>query len=171
MRTRDHERSPPSATSCRCPCARCTPQGRMHDCNHSDCLRAFYSISCNGSACLRAFYSVTCNGSPCTSDQPVLDRNQKETIMVPAIAGRKLVMPTNLTLKNIPDEVYDRLRWSAETHRRSINNEAIVCLEAILAPARVPVSERISRARGLRAGLPKKFKAKEVDRLKREGRP
>ena len=80
-------------------------------------------------------------------------------------------MPTNLTLKNIPDDVYDRLRWSAETHRRSINNEAILCLESVLAPARVSVAERILRARGLRAALPKKFKAKEIDSLKRDGRP
>ena len=80
-------------------------------------------------------------------------------------------MPTNLTLKNIPDEVYDRLRWSAETHRRSINNEAIVCLEAILTPSRVSAAERIQRAQGLRAALGKKFKAKEIDSLKREGRP
>ena len=80
-------------------------------------------------------------------------------------------MPTNLTLKNIPDEVYDRLRWSAETHRRSVNNEAIVCLEAILTPASIPVSERILRARGLRADLPGKFKAKDIDGLKRDGRP
>jgi len=80
-------------------------------------------------------------------------------------------MATNLTLKNIPDEVYDRLRWSAETHRRSINSEAIVCLEAILTPARVSAAERIQRAQRLRAGLQKKFKVKEIDSLKREGRP
>ena len=36
-------------------------------------------------------------------------------------------MPTTLTLKNIPDDVYDRLKASAEANRRSMNSEAIVC--------------------------------------------
>ena len=80
-------------------------------------------------------------------------------------------MPTTLTLKNIPDEVYERLKVSAATHRRSLNSEAIVCLESVLIPGRVPVSERLARARALRAALPKvKFRAKDIDAYKREGR-
>ena len=81
-------------------------------------------------------------------------------------------MPTTLTLKNIPDEVYDRLKLSAETHRRSMNSEAIVCLEAVLLPATVTPAERLVRARELRAALPTaKFRAQDIDALKREGRP
>lgn len=80
-------------------------------------------------------------------------------------------MPTNLTLKNIPDEVYQRLKASAESHRRSLNSEAIVCLESVLIPGRVAVSERLAKARALRAALPKgKFRAKDIDAYKREGR-
>ena len=80
-------------------------------------------------------------------------------------------MPTTLTLKNIPDEVYDRLKAAAEAHRRSLNSEAIVCLESVLLPGRMDPGERIARARALRAALPKaKFKAREIDALKREGR-
>lgn len=79
-------------------------------------------------------------------------------------------MPTTLTLKNVPDDVYDRLKWSAETHRRSINNEAIVCLEAILVPARISPDERLARARTLRARLGATYKAKDIDKLKRAGR-
>ncbi len=81
-------------------------------------------------------------------------------------------MPTTLTLKNIPDEVYERLKASAETHRRSLNSEAIVCLESVLAPGRMPPSERLTRARALRGVLPKgKFRACDIDAMKREGRP
>ena len=58
-------------------------------------------------------------------------------------------MPTTLTLKNIPDEVYDRLKLSAETHRRSMNSEAIVCLEAALLPNKLASTERLARARAL----------------------
>ena len=59
-------------------------------------------------------------------------------------------MAVTLTLKNIPDDVYRRLKLSAETHRRSLNSEAIVCLESALTPARLPPSERLARARALR---------------------
>ncbi|MCC7082792.1 MAG: Arc family DNA-binding protein [Burkholderiales bacterium] len=80
-------------------------------------------------------------------------------------------MPTNLTLKRIPDEVYERLKASAEAHRRSLNSEAIVCLETVLLPGQMPPAERLARARALRASLPQgKFRAKDIDRLKREGR-
>ena len=80
-------------------------------------------------------------------------------------------MPTTLTLKNIPDEVYERLKASAETHRRSLNSEAIVCLESVLMPERVTVNERLARARALRENLlAGKFRAKDIDLFKREGR-
>jgi len=80
-------------------------------------------------------------------------------------------MPTNLTLKNIPDGVYERLKASAETNRRSLNSEAIVCLESVLLPKRIAVSERLLRARALRAALPNsRFLAKDIDAYKEEGR-
>jgi plasmid stability protein len=81
-------------------------------------------------------------------------------------------MPSTLTLKNIPDDVYDRLKLSAEAHRRSMNSEAIVCLEAILLPTKVTPAERLARARDLRAALPKApFKVRDIDELKRAGQP
>lgn len=80
-------------------------------------------------------------------------------------------MPTTLTLKNIPDEVYERLKLSAEAHRRSMNSEAIVCLEAALLTSKLPAGERLARARNLRAALPKgKFRARDIDAMKRTGR-
>jgi len=80
-------------------------------------------------------------------------------------------VPTTLTLKNIPDNIYERLRVAAETHRRSLNSEAIVCLETVLAPTRISASERLAKARQLRAGLSAKFRARDVDALKQQGRP
>lgn len=81
-------------------------------------------------------------------------------------------MSTTLTLKNIPDHVYDRLKWSAQVHRRSLNNEAIVCLETLLAPAGLSVAERLARARALRAGLGEapQFDPADTDAFKRKGR-
>ncbi|HMN76107.1 MAG TPA: Arc family DNA-binding protein [Burkholderiaceae bacterium] len=81
-------------------------------------------------------------------------------------------MPITLTLKNIPDEVYERLKLSAATHRRSMNSEAIVRLEAALQANRLAPAERLARARALRTALPTgKFRAATIDAMKREGRP
>ncbi len=80
-------------------------------------------------------------------------------------------MPTTLTLKNIPDAVYERLKAAAEMHRRSMNSEAIVCLEAVLLPTKLGPSERLARARELRAALPQRtFLVNDIDAAKREGR-
>lgn len=80
-------------------------------------------------------------------------------------------MPTTLTLKSIPEEVYERLKASAEAHRRSLNSEAIVCLESVLLPGKMSPSERLARARALRASLPQgKLRARDIDALKSAGR-
>ena len=81
-------------------------------------------------------------------------------------------MPTTLTLKNIPDALYERLKAAATTHRRGLNSDAIVCLEAVLLPARMAAGERLARARELRATLPQgEFRAGDLDAAKRLGRP
>jgi plasmid stability protein len=81
-------------------------------------------------------------------------------------------MATNLTLKNIPEEVYEQLKRSAELHRRSLNSEAIRCLEAVLLPSSIPPSERLARARAIREMLPKKrYSIRQIDAAKRQDRP
>jgi antitoxin FitA len=80
-------------------------------------------------------------------------------------------MSLSITLKNIPDDVYAQLKASAEAHRRSLNSEAIVCLEGALLPGKVSPSERLERARALRASLQtKKFDHAQFDAAKRVGR-
>jgi hypothetical protein len=51
-------------------------------------------------------------------------------------------MPSTITLKNIPDEVYERLKASAEANRRSLNSEAIVCAHADALYRSVPIGWR-----------------------------
>ena len=81
-------------------------------------------------------------------------------------------MPTTLTLKNIPEAVYERLKAAAEMHRRSLNSEAIVCLEAVLMPTKLAPAERLAGARELRAALTTQiFLPTDIDAAKREGRP
>ena len=82
-----------------------------------------------------------------------------------------LTVPTSLTLKNIPDAVYERRKAAAAQHRRSLSNEAIVCLESVLLPNRVAPSDRLARARELRAGLAQmQFTARDIDAAKRARR-
>ena len=50
-------------------------------------------------------------------------------------------MPT-ITLKNIPEELYERIKKRAKEHRRSINSEVIVNLERGFLK-RVRISEEI----------------------------
>jgi len=62
----------------------------------------------------------------------------------------------NITVKSIPRELYDKLKKSAEEHRRSINSEIIYCLEQYLRIRRVDPDEFLTRADALRnqTGLP-----------------
>lgn len=59
-----------------------------------------------------------------------------------------------LTIKNIPDDLYQKLKASASTHHRSINSELIYCLETVLMPRKLTAAERVRRARVLRPDIP-----------------
>ncbi|MFT3664524.1 FitA-like ribbon-helix-helix domain-containing protein [Piscinibacter sp.] len=80
-------------------------------------------------------------------------------------------MPTTITLKGIPDAVYEQLKASAEQNRRSLNSEAIACLENTLLPRRATALEHLAQARELRAGLKRgAFEPEDITRFKRAGR-
>ncbi len=51
----------------------------------------------------------------------------------------------NVTLKNFPEELYERLKQRAKLHRRSINNEILVALEKALRSSRVEPEEFLAR--------------------------
>ena len=81
-------------------------------------------------------------------------------------------MPSNITLKNIPDDIYARLKESADVHHRSINSEIIACLEKALLPAKISGEERLARARKLRQALEgRAYTAAEISDAIRQGRP
>lgn len=81
-------------------------------------------------------------------------------------------MPVTLTLKNIPDAVYQNLKRSAEVNRRSLNMEAITVLEQALVPARaVSAEERIARIQKIHATLaPIKVTDEDINAFKNKGR-
>lgn len=80
-------------------------------------------------------------------------------------------MPVTITLKNIPDAVYEQLKVAAEVHHRSLNSEVIACLETILLPIKKAPLERLARARILRSRLSiQDVNAADMDDFKNQGR-
>lgn len=59
-----------------------------------------------------------------------------------------------LTLKNVPDDLYGQLKARAASNRRSLNREAIVCLESVLGGGDVPdPAPTLARLRNHRARI------------------
>jgi antitoxin FitA len=80
-------------------------------------------------------------------------------------------MPTNLTLKGLPDAVYERLKVSAVAQHRSLNSEIIARLEAQVLPTRTSADEHLQAIRAMRARLcAVSFDHADIDSFKREGR-
>jgi plasmid stability protein len=80
-------------------------------------------------------------------------------------------MPT-MTIKGIPDDVYQRLKQSAAEHRRSLNSEVIVRLERSLGRTRADVTTVLSRIDALRKELSIPPLTEDfLRKAKSEGRP
>lgn len=92
-------------------------------------------------------------------------------------------MSVSITLKNVPELVYARLKAMAEENRRSLNSQAIVCLEQALqqsvtdalgvatAPgkAEVPSTEALlERLRRYRGRLPAGYRFDREEANERE---
>ncbi|HMO53762.1 MAG TPA: Arc family DNA-binding protein [Tepidiformaceae bacterium] len=77
-----------------------------------------------------------------------------------------------LTIRNVPDDLYERLKALAKRNRRSLNQEAIQRLERSTADVREGAHEKSQRLAAFRASLPRlAHSSEEIDRWKREGRP
>ena len=59
-------------------------------------------------------------------------------------------MANNITVKNIPDDLYEKLKRSAKSNRRSINQEIIVCIENSVQKEASAPDQLIENARRLR---------------------
>jgi antitoxin FitA len=75
-----------------------------------------------------------------------------------------------VTVKNLPDELHQKLRESAKLHHRSINNEIIALLESKLHPQRVDTTAMLAEIRKFRESLNVYLDHEDVQRLKEEGR-
>jgi plasmid stability protein len=91
--------------------------------------------------------------------------------MVPQWSTREAIMAT-ITVKNIPDDLYENLKLSAGANHRSINREVIACIERAVQSRRVDPEVVLARARELRdkiGGRP--ITDAEFTRAKNKGRP
>ena len=57
---------------------------------------------------------------------------------------------TTYTVKNIPQNIYEKLKRSAELNRRSINSEIIFCIENTVQSQAIDSELVLKRARQLR---------------------
>jgi len=78
-----------------------------------------------------------------------------------------------ITVKNIPDDVYARLKKQAKYNRRSVNSEVIVLMERATIAYRTDADvERIlADAKALRDSMNFVATEEEIDRAINEGRP
>jgi len=59
-------------------------------------------------------------------------------------------MPTNVSLKNVPDDIVEKLRAMAKRHHRSLQGELIAILEETVGNAKSSIDQAESRLRELR---------------------
>lgn len=79
-------------------------------------------------------------------------------------------MPS-ITVKNIPDSIYNKLKQQAEAQHRSMNSEIIACLERNVEPNRVSADEILGQARIMRKKVKGSLSTEEIQRAIDQGRP
>jgi plasmid stability protein len=80
-------------------------------------------------------------------------------------------MATTITVKNIPAELYERLKENAALHHRSINSEVIALIEERVASKKSKPEDFLASARALREKTGRyQLKKEFIERAKREGR-
>jgi plasmid stability protein len=80
-------------------------------------------------------------------------------------------MPT-VTLKNIPDELYARLKQAAAANRRSLNSEVLLAVERSLLVHKPKLADLLDQARALRQKTASRpATTRQLARAKAAGRP
>ena len=79
-------------------------------------------------------------------------------------------MPS-ITVKNIPEPIYQQLKKRAKAQHRSINSEIIACLEQSTLPHRPSPEEFLRQARKMRQQAKGSLSAQEIQEAIDQGRP
>lgn len=79
-------------------------------------------------------------------------------------------MPT-LTIRKVPQELYDELKQRAAEHRRSLNSEVLHCIERALRSRRVDPEALLARLDALREAVDLEICDDDLRKARDEGRP
>ena len=78
----------------------------------------------------------------------------------------------DVTIENIPDDLYEQLKIKANLNNRSIDSEILSCLEQALLPNKLMPEERLSQIEQLRTAIsPNQITAQDIDQEIDKGRP
>ncbi len=78
---------------------------------------------------------------------------------------------TTITIKKIPEQIYQMLKQKAVQHHRSLNSEVIACLEFVLKSRRIDPDTLLGRADILRKKISGELTDEDLSLLKDQGRP
>jgi plasmid stability protein len=76
----------------------------------------------------------------------------------------------NVTIKDLPAALHERLKESAKVNRRSLNAEVITLLEAAVEPRTINVDQILAAARSVRSHLKRELSDRDINGMKRQGR-
>ena len=81
-------------------------------------------------------------------------------------------MPTTITLKNIPHDLYELIKQNAAENRRSINNEVVSIIENALRSQKIDPEDFLATVRKLRERTNRIQLTNDLTyKAKNEGRP
>jgi antitoxin FitA len=80
-------------------------------------------------------------------------------------------MPTNITIKGIPDDVYEKLKRQAEKHHRSVNSEVIMTLKKTVQSQEIDPDRIIERARKLKRMAKQSLTMDQIQKAIDQDRP
>ena len=81
-------------------------------------------------------------------------------------------MPTTITVKNIPHDLYELIKHNAAEHRRSINNEVIAIIENAFRSKKIDPEDFLVTVRTLRERTKRiELTDRLINQAKNEGRP
>lgn len=77
---------------------------------------------------------------------------------------------TTITVKNIPDDIYEKLKAKANTNRRSINSEIINCIEKNVTSTRIDPEKFIAQIEQIPQSDAPKLNNDMLQQFKESGR-
>ncbi|MEX0646974.1 MAG: Arc family DNA-binding protein [Balneolaceae bacterium] len=80
-------------------------------------------------------------------------------------------MATNITIRDIPDDVYAKIKKLADLHHRSINSQVIVYLKKLVQSNRRDPDQVITRAKKLKQKAKGTLSMDEIQQAIDQGRP